>query len=231
MIRLINGDCYEELPKLEGNVDLIVTDPPYQFGSVRGSGIFSEKNFERYGRSRSIDNLKKLEKLKSVTFKPEVLLDMLDRICKPFNGYFFCNKELVADYIIWARNKGYTYDILYMTKQNPVPAHSTHHVVDTEYIVFIRGKGTHFNGSGFPLDFYRKSFTVVNKGKKLHPAEKPYELIERFVLLSSAEGMTVIDPFMGCGTTGIVSKRNGRNFIGIELDKDYFSLSEWRIGE
>lgn len=43
MIRLINGDCYEELPKLEVNVDLIVTDPPYQFGSVRGSGIFSEK--------------------------------------------------------------------------------------------------------------------------------------------------------------------------------------------
>ena len=58
-------------------------------------------------------------------------------------------------------------------------------------------------------------------GKKLHPTQKPEALLARVILSSSKPGDTIIDPFCGTGTTGAVSKRLGRNFIGFERDKTY----------
>ncbi len=62
-----------------------------------------------------------------------------------------------------------------------------------------------------------------------HPTEKPESLLERIVLLGSSPGDLVLDPFMGSGTTGVVAKRLGRNFFGIELDKGYFEIAKKRI--
>ena len=52
----------------------------------------------------------------------------------------------------------------------------------------------------------------------IHPTEKPESLLERIILIGSKEDDTVLDPFMGSGTTGVVAKRLGRNFIGIEIE-------------
>ncbi len=66
---------------------------------------------------------------------------------------------------------------------------------------------------------------------KLHPTQKPVELIERLVLASSNSGDTVFDPFMGSGTTGVAALRNQRKFIGIEKDAEYFDIAQKRIAE
>jgi len=63
-----------------------------------------------------------------------------------------------------------------------------------------------------------------------HPTEKPESLLERIILIGSKEYDTVLDPFMGSGTTGVVAKRLGRNFIGIEIDESYFEMANTRIG-
>ena len=62
-----------------------------------------------------------------------------------------------------------------------------------------------------------------------HPTQKPESLIQHFVEILSNENEWVFDPFMGSGTTGVVAKRTGRNFIGVELNKDYFEIAKSRI--
>lgn len=231
MIQLYNDDCKNIIPTLPDNsVDLVVTDPPYQFGNIHGSGMFSESNFEKYGRSRNIDFLHDLEKLDSVVFNPVEMLDMLKPKMKSFYGYFFCNKMLIADYINWARKQNYTYDVLVMAKSNPIPAHSTHHVSDLEYIILIRAKGTFFQGKGFDLDYYRKWF-LTGCTKRIHPAEKPLELVKRLVNISSPRGGVILDCYMGSGTTGVACKELERDFVGIEIDKRYYEICERRINE
>lgn len=72
----------------------------------------------------------------------------------------------------------------------------------------------------------------INPKNEYHPTEKPVglmeELIERF---SIDNNHIILDPFMGSGSTGIACKNKGRNFIGIELDKNYFNIAKQRIGE
>jgi len=62
-----------------------------------------------------------------------------------------------------------------------------------------------------------------------HPTQKPLELLKRIITAASKEGDTVLDPFMGSGTTGVVAKMLKRNFIGIEMDEKYVELSKKRI--
>lgn len=88
--KLFQADCYNIIPTLpDKSIDLVVCDAPYQFGSIHGSGMFSEKNHEKYGRTRNITMLRNLEKLDSVVFEPVRLLDMLEPKLKSFYGYFF----------------------------------------------------------------------------------------------------------------------------------------------
>ena len=229
-IVLYSGDCYKIIPPMpDGSVDLVITDPPYNFdGQVHGGGMFSAKNKEKYGRKREVAMLTELETLDSVKFTPSIFLDLIKPKLKRFYGYFFCNKTLVADYIEWAKSKKYSYDILCMIKANPIPAHSTHHVSSLEYIVLIRDKGTYFQGSGLSPDDYKKTF-VTNCQKRMHPAEKPVELLERFVRTSCPEDGVVFDPFMGSGTTGVAAIKHGRYFCGCELEQDYFTLAKRRL--
>ncbi|NIK48609.1 modification methylase [Variibacter gotjawalensis] len=66
-------------------------------------------------------------------------------------------------------------------------------------------------------------------GKKVHPTQKPEQLLARVLLSSSRPGDTVLDPFFGSGTTGAMAKKLGRNFIGIERDKTYAEAARQRI--
>ena len=60
---------------------------------------------------------------------------------------------------------------------------------------------------------------------------KPIELLEKYILLSSNENEIVLDPFMGSGSTGVACKKLNRNFIGIELNTNYFNIAKDRINE
>jgi site-specific DNA-methyltransferase (adenine-specific) len=76
------------------------------------------------------------------------------------------------------------------------------------------------------------AFTGSRSPKKNnHPTVKPTELMRYLVRLVTPKGGTVLDPFMGSGTTGVVAKRTDRDFIGIELDENYFAIAQERIQE
>ena len=69
----------------------------------------------------------------------------------------------------------------------------------------------------------------VSKDKTAHPCQMPIEVMKNIIGILPPEA-TIIDPFMGSGTTGLACKEFGRNFIGIELDEKYFSIAKERLG-
>jgi site-specific DNA-methyltransferase (adenine-specific) len=69
----------------------------------------------------------------------------------------------------------------------------------------------------------------AQRHKTDHPTEKPEHLLERIIRIGSKKDAVVLDPFMGSGTTGVIAKRLGRKFIGIEKDKTYFDDAKIRI--
>jgi site-specific DNA-methyltransferase (adenine-specific) len=76
--------------------------------------------------------------------------------------------------------------------------------------------------------FYPK----VRDGKKtgnIHPTKKPVLLMKQLIKLVSIENQTILDPFMGSGSTGVAAKELNRNFIGYEKEIDYFKIAEERL--
>lgn len=81
-------------------------------------------------------------------------------------------------------------------------------------------------------DWFSDIQLVKNKSKdKFHPCPMPIKLMERIILLTTQEGDTIFDPFMGSGTTGIAALKNNRKFIGCEFDKKYFDIAKDRLEE
>lgn len=121
-------------------------------------------------------------------------------------------------------------------KTNPMPRNMNLHFVNSTeawlYFTYRTRTGTFNNEGKLFHDFIETS--LVTKNEKIfgkHPTQKPIQLISHFVELLSNSGDLIVDPFMGSGTTGVVAKSLGRNFIGIELSEEYFDISSKRIEE
>ena len=79
---------------------------------------------------------------------------------------------------------------------------------------------------------YPKHFLEFSKDKsKLHPTQKPVKLLEYLVKTYTNENETVLDNCMGSGSTGVACKNTNRNFIGIELDENYFNIAKERLNK
>ena len=72
---------------------------------------------------------------------------------------------------------------------------------------------------------------VPNRKGKVHPTQKPVALLEYLIKTYTNENETVLDNCMGSGSTGVACKNLNRNFIGIELDKNYFEIAKQRIDQ
>jgi len=80
-----------------------------------------------------------------------------------------------------------------------------------------------------PCNCKNNTWILPKKNQNNHPTVKPIALMEYLVKLVSREGQVVLDPFMGSGTTGMACVNTGRDFIGIEIDEDYFKIAQARI--
>lgn len=84
--------------------------------------------------------------------------------------------------------------------------------------------------NSYPRSIIEQTGVVNNSAQKVpHPTQKPIALFEYLLKTYSNEGMTIFDPCMGSGTTGVACKNTNRNFIGIEKDEGYFKIAEQRI--
>ena len=220
-MRIECRDCMEGMKELEDeSVDLIVTDPPYEFHNGHGGGSFGTDNREYH------DELKGLDK----GIKNDVLEEML-RVLKRPNLYIWCNKNQIRQYLDFFVDAGCTYDILTWHKNNPVPTCCNKYLSDTEYCLFFRKKAPLYGTYETKRKFWVTDLNTKDKDMYDHPTIKPLNIIRRLVENSSKEEQVVLDPYMGSGTTGVACMLTNREFIGYEIDPDYFDMAQKRIDE
>lgn len=96
-----------------------------------------------------------------------------------------------------------------------------------EYVLFLRkGKAKWINDIGGSKTVH--SFKNIN-GKKLHPTEKPVDLLEFYINNSSNENDIVFDPFMGSGSTAVATINTNRKYLGFEIDEEYIEIANKRL--
>lgn len=221
--QIIQGDCHETMLWLpDHSVDLVVTDPPYEFISKNpeGGGFMNKENKL---------HLQKINKSFGMTYDPKGYLNECKRILKKFNGYFWTNKSLLTQYIKFAEDNKYKWDILIWAKPNPVPINNGHYLIDKEFVVYIKEPNATFNSKlGYPKYFTVKTHPIGTKITE-HPTEKPLGFHEDMIGISSNPGDVVFDGYAGSGTTLVAAKNLLRQYIGIEINPDFIAMAEKRL--
>lgn len=231
--KIILGDCLDVMRHIpDGSIDLIVTSPPYNLKNSTGNGMKNGRGgkwpnaalingYDNYDDNMPYDEY--------VAWQRKCLSEMLRII--PDHGAVFYNHK-------WRVQAGLLQDRQEIVAGFPV----------RQIIIWKRAGGINFN-AGYFLPTYeviymiaKPNFTLAPKAnafgdiwefpqemKNIHPAPFPVALIDRIVASTSAK--TVLDPFMGSGTTAIAARKNKRNYVGIELSPDYVKLANDRIAQ
>ncbi len=225
------GDCIEVMKRLpDSSVDLVVTSPPYNLKNSTGNGMKDGRGGKwsraalMKGYEGHSDNMPHKE---YVTWQRNCLKEML-RVIKDDGAIFYNHK--------WRVQAGLLQD--------------RHDIVDgfpvRQIIIWKRKGGINFN-PGYFLPTYEVIYLIAKPKFKLapkasslgdiwefnqelknpHPAPFPVKLIERIIGATNAK--VVLDPFMGSGTTAIAAINLQRDFIGIELSKEYCEAADERI--
>ena len=202
-IELIHGDCLIEMKKIpDKSIDLVLTDPPY--------GVKRDKGFEGFGgfgepiARRRFEDDNQDAKRPDKTYFDEIL--RIGKLVFLFGGNFFA--DILPQGTHW----------LVWDKCQTMPTFGDCELVwtnsDRKSIKKIKRQ---YNG------------LLGKEEVRHHPTQKPCDLFKYIIETYSQGGATILDPFMGSGTTGVACKELGRNFIGIEIEKKYFDIAKRRI--
>lgn len=224
MIKLYKGDCLEVMKDIpDESIDLIVTDPPYR--TISG-GHNTPKWISGYGNSVLYKNDGKIFEHNDIKHH-DWLKESYRVLKKGSHIYIMTNLLNLFTLKEIAEDIGFKLHNLLVWEKNTCNANRWY-MKNCEYVLFMRkGKAKSINNASSKT--VHKYNNIV--GNKLHPTEKPIELMKLYIENSSNENDMVLDPFMGSGSTGIASKLLNRNFIGIELDDNYFEIAKKRIEE
>ncbi len=221
--KIYNTDCLEGMKLIpDGSIDLVVTDPPYKL-----------ENKPTKGKSGAFGITKRdyhKELLPLADGVDILILDELVRVMRKINIYIWCNKTQLKQYINYFEDLGATTELITWHKSNPVPTCNNKYLSDTEYLLFFREEGVRIYGSYHTKKkYYVTPTNKRDKGLYGHPTIKPLSIIENLIINSSQEGQVVLDPFIGSGTTAVAAVRNGRQYIGFEIDENYYNIAVERI--
>lgn len=239
-IKLFNGDCIKILEELDGQhikVDAIIADIPY-FQIVDNKWDNQWRDINDYlGWCNSCFN-----RCYNVLKETGSVLIFTGRqnnrkICNELDKTFY-EKRI----IIWSRKRAFNntrgkalasgYEpICYYTKDEKNYTFNNIKIkVDSKRPEYTTG----YLKDGISLSDVWSDIPALphnSKEKVNHPTQKPIKLMERCIEMITNEGDTVLDFTMGSGTTGVACVNTNRNFIGIELDENYFEIAKERINE
>ena len=224
MPKLINGNAIEFMRTLKDeSVDLIVTDPPYKTtsrGDEGNAGGMLKSKLTKQGKIFKHNNVKPIE------YIPEFYRLLKDGS----HCYIMTNHVNLQEMLNTATECGFHFiKSLIWNKGNKIMGQF--YMSQFEYILFFRkGKAKKINkcGTADILSVPNKK-TKGKDGKNIHDTEKPVELMKILIENSTQEGELVLDPFIGVGAVGIACKELNRDYIGIELDKEYWEIANERI--
>ena len=242
-IELYWGDCLKIMDGLiadDVKVDAIITDPPYGTTACKWDSVIPFEEMWKRLKALRYDNT------------PVVLFGS-----EPFSSSLRMSniKEYKYDWI-WKKSKSGS---AFTAKYRPVNKHENISVFGKGAIKYNpqltenkpysrKHKINKTNINNHKIGFSEKNITLINDGfrypitviefqqkwrrqDQLHPTQKPLALMEYLVKTYTNEGDTVLDFTMGSGTTGVACKNLNRNFIGIELDLNYYMIAQERINK
>lgn len=228
-VQIYNDDANKVLENLlqkDIQVDHIITDPPYN--------ISKDNNFAtmRSAKRQGIDFGcwdKSFDLVSWITPASKILKQGGSIII--FTSYRNFTDVILA----LEKNKLSVKDVLKWIKTNPMPRNiNRRYVCDTEFAIWAvkNGKPWIFNKTG--VSYNRAEFhtsVVAGREKIGHPTQKSLKLMEEILKIHTNINDTVLDPFMGSGTTGVAAMKLKRRFIGVELEQKFFMLAHKRLGE
>ena len=233
-LNLINGDCLEKMDYLISigvKVDAIITDPPFNIVEKIGKNI----HIFRQGENQKEASISKESMAFDVGFDQFAWLERIPKILKKGGNLILFNDwENMGDIAKALRKQKIKVKCLnHWQKNNPCPAEwGRRFVAGREYFLHCTN-GSHYD---FNVDNLHKgafNYPLTKQSEKKfgkHPNQKPLNLMEELITILSTKGQTILDPFMGSGSTGVAAKNLNRNFIGIELDQKYFDIAKERMG-
>jgi len=215
-VTLYRGDCLDILPGLEaGSIDMVMTDPPYgnNYSTGRRSAVY------RPDSRIELDTAAILEPLLNDTAA------ILEPLLNDTAAIYWCAAPDRLDMVLPILKRWQVVNVLCWDKGNCTAGDlEGAYGKQWEAIVYARTKRLPLVG-GRDRDVLRIPRMSANKYQ--HPTQKPLALIEYMV--GRHDSKTILDPFMGSGTTGVACVKLGRKFIGIELDPGYFDIAVKRI--
>lgn len=211
--RLLCGDSTDKttVEHLMNGVkaDMVFTDPPYKIETKGGCKGSIGEGLRKQGQSIEF----------IADFNPDSFLSVLPFVFakNKINAYVFCNKELLLNYLVWARDLGYSFNVLVWKKPNAIPIGDSHRP-DIEYLLLFR-KSAIWNNNLDGVNYSR----CLEFGREtgLHPTMKPIGLISNEMLISSNVKSLVVDFFLGSGSTMVAAHQLNRVCYGMELDPKY----------
>lgn len=233
---IYNIDCFEGMKQLsDKSIDLIVTDPPYLHTKGRGfnheTGVGYANGHSKFANSDlySTDGYM----MKEMSFFGEEQIDKLlsecARLCKIPNIYLCCNETQVPYYAMWAEEHNLMFSILVWEKPLSI-INRNRFSQNIEFIIRIYDYGTALNKLPNNILYNRvRRYAQVRGAEKIHPTQKPVELFETYIMLSSNKDEIILDPFVGSGSSIIAAMKCERKYIGFELNKHYYEMASNRI--
>ena len=214
-----NESCFDFLPKIENkSIDLILIDPPYEISKETNfqNGDLTGTDTDRFRISMDFGdwdkNFTNLEEVFKQGYR--ILKDGGTMIC----FYDLWKIETIKQY--YDNNKFKQIRFIEWLKTNPVPINSKINYLSNSREVAILG-----------IKKSKPTFQVpiCHDKDRFHPTQKPLELIKTLILKHSNEGDKVLDCFSGSGTTGVAALELNRDFLGCEINKEYYEKSKIRI--
>lgn len=224
---IYNQDCFEKLKDIPDNsIDLILTDPPYNISQYSTGNI-------HFPNRKSLNN--DLAEWDDIKLEPSKLLADFKRILKPTGNIFiFTSYNLLGEWYKSFDSEFETFQYMIWHKTNPSPSiHRVGFLNSCEMIACLWNKEHTWNITNQKeLDNLIESPICMGKERlknPVHPTQKPLKILKHLLKIASNEGDTVLDPFMGVGSTGVAALEMNRNFVGMEIDESYFTATQERF--
>ena len=240
MNNLINNDCLvvlQDMIESGKHVDCIITSPPYNMNLrimdgkyISRCGNRNHKNEFSTKYTNYTDDLQMEDYFK---FQDEFISKALKVTDLIFYNIQLITGNKVALLQLMGKYSDKIKDIIIWNKCTGQPAMHKG-VLNSQYefiIVFQNSKpyNRSFDNALFDRGTLSNVWNIKRERNALIKAGFPKELVRRILKSFVKSGCTVLDPFMGSGTTGVVCKEMGYSFIGVEVDKDIFTKAEYRI--